>query len=169
MNDDIYVATVVGVHGLKGGIKVKVEDENPNRFAKGRRLYIGQDKKPVTVKSYQSKGLNGILLTEEIEHIDQAEPYIGSTITVPESELPPLEDGIHYVKDLIGLIIRDQEGKEYGQLKEVLSYAVNDVYVIQDEKGKEFLVPVIKEIIKDISPDIGYITIEPLEGLFDED
>lgn len=169
MSDDIFVASVVGVHGLKGGLKVKVEDDNPNRFTKGRILYIGQNKIAITVKSYQSKGLHGILLTDETDSIDKAEPFVGKEITVPESELPPLNDGSYYVKDLIDLAIVDGEGKLLGQLKEVLSYAANDVYVVANSQGKEFLVPVIDEVIKDINLEERKIIIEPMEGLFDED
>lgn len=168
MNNNIFIAEIVGTHALKGGLKVRVEDENPKRFLKGRILYLGEEESPVTVKSYQSKGNYGILYLEEITSIHQAEDYIGDILSVPEEELPILEEGSYYIKDLISLDVIDMEGNQLGKMKDVLSYASNDVFVLEDQKGKEYLIPSIKEIVQDINLEEAYIRIKVMDGLFDE-
>lgn len=169
MNEDIFVAKIIGTHGLRGAFKVKVEDENGQRFSQGRRLYLGSEKLPVTVKSYRSQGLVGILQLEEISDINVAEPYLHQEISVPEEELPVPEPGMYYVKDLLGLTVIDEEGHRLGRLKEVLSYASNDVYVLADPSGREYLIPAIKEVIKEVRLDEESMIIRPMEGMFDED
>lgn len=168
MNNSIYVAKIVAVHGLRGAIKVQVEDENPKRFIKGRKLYLGKYDFPVHVESYSSKGLYGILKLEEINSIEEAEKYISSELKTTEEELPKPEEGKYYIKDLIDCRCIDLEENELGILKDVLSYPANDVYVVETPDNKTVYVPAVPAVIKKVDISARKITIDPMKGLFDE-
>lgn len=167
--NDIFVAEIVGVHGLKGALKVNVADENPKRFSKGRTVYLESDRSPLVVMNYQSKGLHGILSLQEITTIDQAESLVGKKLVVPENELLELEEGQYYIKDLIGLDVFDLNQNNLGTITDVLTYAVHDVYVIKTLNDKQAMVPAVKEIVHEISIEDGCVILNPIKGLFDED
>ena len=57
------------------------------------------------------------------------------------------------------------DGKEYGELKEVLQTGANDVYVVETIEGKEMLLPVIEECILDIDVDNKVVTAHIMPGL----
>lgn len=162
----IHVATVVASHGLRGEIKVRVEDENPKRFSAGRRLFLGESEREFHVVSYRGNGLFGILKLQEIADRDAADALRGKTLTVSEEELPEPEDGKFYVKDLIGSEVYDAEGNLRGVLEDVLSYASNDVYVVRGDSG-ETLVPALKSVVRSVDVKAKRINLYPLKGLFD--
>mgnify|MGYP003297937042 CR=1 FL=1 len=57
------------------------------------------------------------------------------------------------------------EGRELGELKEILTTGANDVYVVKTTAGKEILIPSIKECILDVNVDEKIVTVHMLEGL----
>ena len=165
----VFVARILAPHGLKGGMKVRVEDENPSRFTKGRRLYIDDTQKQVTVKSYRSKGLQGILQVEEISDIQEVEALVPVDLTVEESELPSLDDNTFYIKDLMQCQVFDAEHTLRGEVTDVLSYASNDVYVVKAPSGKEYYIPAVHAVIEKVSLGERKIILRSMKGLFDED
>ena len=164
----VTVAEVVASHGLKGAVKVRVADENPGRFSKDRILFLEGTNRMYRVESYRSQGLFGILKLLEIDSIEQAEALRGKFFVAEENQLPKLEEGRYYVKDLIGMCVQDLSGKKLGVLKDVLSYAANDVYVVQTDAG-EVLVPALRSIVHHIDVARGCMQLDPMRGLFDED
>ena len=53
-----------------------------------------------------------------------------------------------------------------GDLKDVMWLPSNDAYVIQN-KDKEYLIPIIPELIKKIDHKFQRIIITPMDGLLD--
>jgi 16S rRNA processing protein RimM len=61
-----------------------------------------------------------------------------------------------------------QEGRELGELVEVLQPGANDVYVVKPAKGKEILLPAIPDCIKQVDIENKRIVVHLLEGLIEE-
>ena len=53
-----------------------------------------------------------------------------------------------------------------GQLKDVMWLPTNDAYVINNG-SKEYLIPIIPEIIKHFDHELQLIVIVPMDGLLD--
>ncbi len=93
---------------------------------------------------------------------DEAESLTGSELFVSRDEFPETEEGEFYVCDMIGLEVKDSQGKRLGVLVDVMATASNDIYVVDGDKG-EVLLPVIPGVIKQIDLDGGKITVDPPE------
>ena len=92
-----------------------------------------------------------------------AENIIGKKIFAVVDEL----DSIHFLSsDLIGYRVFTDEGEPVGKLGEILWLPANDAYVINDG-DREFLIPIIPEIVKDIDYSQKAVVINPMEGLLD--
>ena len=76
-----------------------------------------------------------------------------------------LEEGAHFIVDLIGLEVYTEEGKLLGKLKEVLQPGANDVYIVENENKEQILLPVIPDVIKNIDLQSKRIVVHLLEGL----
>ena len=60
-----------------------------------------------------------------------------------------------------------EEGDLLGTIKEILSSGAQDIYVVNKSGGGEFLMPAVKEIIKEISIESGRMRVDLPEGLLD--
>ena len=81
-----------------------------------------------------------------------------------------LPEDLVFIQDIIGLSVYDQRlERVMGTLKDVLTNPANDVYVIQDG-DKQYLVPAVREFLKDVDLEKGLITICTIPGMYgDED
>lgn len=167
MNDLISVGTVIRTRGLKGEVRVKTADGRKDRFSEGMLLYTDSGEK-LHISKVRCDGLFSYLFFDEISSIEEAEALVRKQLYVLEEDLPDPEPGFYYVKDLIGLRVTDEKNHILGTVKDVLSYASNDIYVVATENRKEILIPAVHDVILDISLDEGYIRIQAMKGLLDE-
>ena len=164
----IHIGKIVKVHGLKGQVIVKAYSGNADNFDPGSEVYVigGGFEKILTICTVQKVKNNFRIGWDEVKDRIAAEELIGMEICIPEGSLKKLSENNYYVFDLIGCRIIDEQGNEYGTVDEVINNPANDLLQIIKNK-KEYLVPMIKEIVKKIDLENKQIIIEPMDGLFD--
>ena len=179
-----HVGAVAGAHALKGEMRVFPTTDDPERFTEGLVLYArkanakaserkkdggGADAlRTLTVESARVHGKFVLVKCKEVGSVDEAEALKGTELYVSREDAIPLEEGEYFVVDLIGLSMRDEEGKELGTLKDVISAPANDVYVMEHkETGKEILLPAIKQCILNVDMEQRVMTVHLLDGLLD--
>ncbi|MDP2806704.1 MAG: ribosome maturation factor RimM [bacterium] len=162
----IYVATVVRPHGLLGTLKVKVESDNPLRFAPQSRLLLVQGERitPVEVESFSDQNRFGLLKLKEVISVEQAEALKHAELAVMDDELKLLPPGEYYTFQIIGLKVISEQGQELGQIIQVEEYPAGDIYLVQSGTGK-FYVPAKGPVILKIDLEQGRMVIRDLEGL----
>lgn len=161
---------IVNTHGIRGELKVLRISDFDNRFKKGNTLYIdepGQELLEVTVTAHRvHKGFDLIQL-KGFDNINQVEKFKGSLVKIPKTMQEQLPDNEFYYHEIIGCAVLLPDGSEIGKVKEILSPGANDVWVIGQPKGKDILIPYIKEVVKNVDLSAKRIEIEPMEGLLD--
>ena len=106
------------------------------------------------------------LMLERITDLNLAEELIGKNVFVDESELPPPEENEFYYRDIIGCEVFLTDGTLLGVIEDILATGANDVFVVRGE-GKEVLVPVIEDVVKEIDAASKRVVIEAIPGLLD--
>ena len=56
-------------------------------------------------------------------------------------------------------------GEKLGILDDIFNSGSSDIYVVKNELGKQYLLPYIDEVIKDIDLENGKIIVHIIEGL----
>ena len=117
-------------------------------------VYVGEDHRPYVIERIRYK--NDLLLLKFFTINDRT---LVSTLTnelvyVAVDQLPRLPDDEYYLHQLIGLAVYQEDGVYLGNLTEILETGANDVYLIEDDEGKEILIPATEEMILDI--DLGH-------------
>ena len=163
----IGIGRVLCSHGLDGKVKIEVEDPRQGRFYPGQILHT-KDGQLLKVETYSDKGYFGYLKFAQVNLREQADQLKGQVLLLDEKDLPSLEPGTFYIKDLTGSSIEDAKGHVYGVLDRVLSNAANDIFVVACAGGREVLIPAVKAIVLSVEPENHRIIIDPIEGLFDE-
>lgn len=167
MKDIFNIGQIVNTHGVRGEVKVIPLTDDVNRFKKLKKVLIDDVERNVLGCKFQKDRV--ILKIEGIDSMDEAERYKQKYICVERSEAIKLPKDTYFIKDLVGCQVLDTEGKVLGNIDEVIKTGSNDVYWIKGEKGKELLIPVLKEIVLEIDIDNKKITIKPVREWQDED
>lgn len=131
-------------------------------FKPGRPVVIGG--REHTVESAYDAGKAVRLKLSGIETRDEAAALRGAHLEVPAGSLPALPKGEYYHFQVIGLTVRDSEGRNLGRVAEVLSTLSNDVYVIRGPAG-ELLIPALDDIVLGVDVAAGVMTVELVPGL----
>ncbi|WP_421621592.1 ribosome maturation factor RimM [Alkalilimnicola ehrlichii] len=143
-DDIVPMGEVVGLHGVRGWVKVYSHTEPREAILDYPHWYLRRDDGdwvPVerTAGRRQGKGLVAAL--RDVEDRDRARAYIGLQIGVPRRDLPELPEGQYYWVDLEGLAAYTTGGEPLGRVSHLFATGANDVLVLQGDR--ERLVPFV--------------------------
>lgn len=97
---------------------------------------------------------------------EDARQYRNYILSVKSKSLPPLEEGVYYHEQIIGTSVYTTQGELIGIVDSILETGSNDVYVVKLDE-REYLIPAIKDVIKEIDLKNRRILIDVIEGLLD--
>ncbi len=161
------VGRVLAAWGIRGDLKVETRSDNPHRFDKGARLFLNREPCTITRSRRRASGGGIILALDTVTTRNHAETLNGALLEIPEADLMPLAVGEFFVDQIIGLHARTTDGRDLGEVTDVLRTGSNDVYVVQREDGREYLIPALKDVVPDISLERHELLVEPIPGLLD--
>jgi 16S rRNA processing protein RimM len=165
------VGHIVGVHGLRGEVKVDLYTDFPERFAPGEQLMLGADLVEVEIAAVRPHKEFLLIRFEGIDDRNAADQFRGLWLFIDENNAAELEEGAYWIHDLIGLRVVGEDAVELGELVDVLITGANDVYVVRLAAGvqrqQDLLLPAIPEVIKAVDLDKGVMTVRLLDGLLE--
>ena len=165
----LEVGKIINTHGLRGDVKIVTWTDYPEDFEEIEKVYIkrktGDEVLNIANVKYQKNNI--IVKFKEIADINEAEKYKNLVVYADREDLPELEEGAHYIADLIGLTVVDEKGEVIGELVDVFNTGANDIYDVKRSGKKNLLLPVIDEVVKDIDLESKKITVHVMEGLDD--
>lgn len=136
----------------------------------GEEIYVqdGKEFLPHRVLSSSEQQKNHLVTLSNITNRTEAEAFRGKLLFLPEEMLPKLPQGEYYSYQILGLLVRTEEGKVLGKIVKVFSTGANDIYEVQvqDVADKStVLIPAIHDVIVAIDLEKGEMVIRTLEGL----
>lgn len=167
MKQFLETGKITGTHGLKGEVRVQPWADSPEFLAEFNELYLDRGAKKIEITSSRVHKNMLIMKIKGIDSIEQADRLKNKVIYMNRDDVE-LEEGAYFIQDLIGLdVIDDDTGERIGRLVDVSETGANDVYHVKTDDGREYLIPVIPDVVRDISPEDGYVKIFRMKGLFD--
>jgi 16S rRNA processing protein RimM len=175
----VLIGRIVGAHGVRGEVRVKPCTDSPDRFRGVARVFLGpadadvdagvsaggNGYRPVDLESARSHGPLALVRIAGVADIDAALVLKGMGLYLPVSELPRLPEGEFYSFELAGLKCESTTGKRLGVVVEVLEMPANDVLLVRPEKGPDFLVPAVSDIVRHVDLADGRLIIDDRPGL----
>ncbi|MCC6299705.1 MAG: 16S rRNA processing protein RimM [Anaerolineales bacterium] len=152
-------------HGLHGEIVMDLHTDFPERMKSGRKLFVGNDHKPVTLTSVRPHQAGLLVKFKNIETPEDAGMFRNQWVFVKKADAPPLPEGKIYQHELIGFKVVDEDDNPLGELVEILETGANDVYIVRDDSGKEILLPAIPSVILDVEVGSRTLRVHLLDGL----
>lgn len=167
MTKYLEIGQIVNTFGIKGMVKIKPFTDDINRFDKLKKVYIKNKdgKKEYQIQEVKYHKNMVLMKLEGIDTVEQADLLRQSYLLVNRDDEEPLEEGVYYIVDLIGLEVYTDEGVLLGNVDDIFNTGSNDIYVVKDGKGKQILLPGIPDVIKDVDLEEGKITVHLIPGL----
>ena len=157
----VAVGRVIGAWGVRG--ELKIEPLAPeSALDTGHTVSIAG--RHYTIERSDRSGRFVRLKIRGVDAREEAQLLRGAYLQAPEDDLKPLPEGEYYRFQLVGLVAHSVDGRELGQVVEVLSTPENDVYVVKGPDG-EVLIPAVDDVVQDIDLTKGTISIEIIPGL----
>lgn len=170
LTDLFQVGVIASTHGIKGEVKVFPTTDDPERYSYLKDVILDTGKEKIEMKISGVKYFKQYVIVKfkGINDINDIEKYKGSTLWVTRENAVPLAENEYFIADLIGMCVVTDDGKKFGELKDVMKTGANDVYVVETyEDKKEVLLPVIDECVLDVDLEKEVITVHIMEGLLD--
>ena len=108
-----------------------------------------------------------ILKLEGISDRDRAEALRGRELYVTEEDLPELPQGQYYVRDIIGMAVREENGTFLGEVTDVIQNTAQDIFEVKKQGGKKVLIPKVDEFVLNIDIEKKEILVRLIDGLMD--
>ena len=163
MDSLLEVGQIVNSYGIKGFFKVVPFVDTIEQFKDFKKLYM-QNKEELEVEEIKFSKNLVLVKVKGIDTIEQALKLKNLYLYVKREDIK-LEEGAHFIVDLIGLEVYTDDGNLLGILKEVLQPGANDVYIVEDEEKKQILLPVIPDVVKNIDIPNKKIVVHLIDGL----
>lgn len=165
------IGKIVAPFGLRGQMKVTSLTDIPDRFAHLEEVYLGSEYKSYTIKEVRPyKGKMVLLKVAGIANATAAEALRNQDVFIPAEQLAQLPPDFYYQHDILGLSVEKVVGGQVvGTIVDIMPTGGNDVYVIKASGGKQYLIPAVKSIIKQVDLIRRVMYIEPIGGMLDDD
>jgi 16S rRNA processing protein RimM len=152
-------------HGLRGEILMEIITDFPERIQPGVTVYIGQNNRPLRIRSRRSHGQGLLLAFDDFQTPEAVGELRNELVFVPTHDRPALAEGEYYYHQLLGLRVISDDGQDLGHLVEVMDTPANDIYVVRSDSGQERLLPAIQSVIQEIDLQKGEMHVHLLAGL----
>ncbi len=169
MKKYLEIAKVVGVHGIRGSMKLQPWCDTADFLCGFKTLYSKDGSKSYNVVSaYKHKNVV-IVSISGINTVEEAEKMRNRILYIDRDDVE-MEDGVYFIQDLIGIDVIDiKTQKNYGKLTDVLETGANNVYQITSNNGKNYLIPAIKDVVIEIDIKNRKMLICPIKGIFEDE
>ena len=163
----ICLGVIVGVHGVRGHLKIKAYTDNPaalDRYGPvslddGRLLHL-------KVKSVSPKG-PVIAVAQEVTDRNEAEVMRGLELFIKRDALPPTANDEVYHTDLVGLEARDNDGVAIGVIVGLHDFGAGEIIEVKPPSGPTMMLPFAPEYRDEVRLEEGFVTLLPPQGMME--
>ena len=156
MDKYLVIGEITKPQGVRGEVKLRPITCDPGRFDALTLAYLrrGEDYLPVRLTVNRRAQDAVYLSVEGVDDRDAAEKLRGELLYIDRAHAVELDEDTNFLCDLIGLRGVDDEGGDWGVLRDVLQPGGNDVYVFEGGRG-QVLVPALKSVVKKVDLEAG--------------
>jgi 16S rRNA processing protein RimM len=169
----ITLGRVIGAHGLRGELRVRLLDETDNNLRAMSSVWLAReegDPKAVEARVRAvGSGRRGEarLALQGVDGREAAEALRGRLVQALVGQLGPLPAGEYYQYQLIGCRVEDGEGRVLGVVSGIWETGAPALLVVVDEAQREHLIPTASAILREVDVAARRITIDAPPGLIE--
>ena len=153
----IEAGEIVTTHGVRGEMKVLPWVDSPEMLRSVKRVRIaGTEYK---IESCRVQKTCNLLKLQGIDTMEAAQAMRGKTVELFREDL---DENLIFAAELTGMrVVCD--GKDIGEIAEVLDYPGNKVYVVKGEH--DYMIPAVKAFVISTDLDKNEMQVRLIEGM----
>jgi len=169
LRDLILIGHVIRPHGIAGLLRIVSYAQSLETFLQAGSVFMDrgnnefEERKVIDIRPH---GSSFLLRLSGLNSIEQAEIFKAAKIFIRKDSLIKKDEDEFFYYELRGLNVYSITGQYIGVVKEIFPTGSNDVYVVEGQ-GKEFLIPAIHQVIKEINIAQKRMVISPIKGLLE--
>ena len=159
---------IINTHGFRGTVKLESWCDSPYVLAELETLWFLQKNGEYTPCRVKHASVFRQFVLMDLEGIDSEEKAnaLRQTVVYAAREDIPVEEGDHFIVDMIGLDVRHSDtGEHLGTLVQINTNSAVDLYVVRTDTG-DYMVPAVPEFVTHIDTDDA-VYVRPIPGLLD--
>lgn len=166
MSEMIQIGSIRKPHGLKGELKVQVDERFLRAFLSVGVVFLEQSGQFLPYFIAEVKGEKGdIIRLEDVDTRQAAEALNGTPLFLKEEAVGTVET--HLYETWKGFEVLDGEGTVIGIIAKVVEYPQQWMAFVQTDAGKEIMIPLIDPFITKVNKEGKKLEMELPEGLLD--
>jgi len=163
----LVIARILGPVGVNGDVRAQMLTDFPEHFSQLSEVNVGDNLRPYRIVSAKPEGTTVVLKLAGVDDAEAGRALRNHELHIPIDQAMRLPTDQYYWHQVVGLKVRTDEGRELGEVTDVLRTGSNDVYVV-GRGSNELLIPAIEDVILTIDPDRGLMIVHLIPGLVDE-
>ena len=155
-------------HGIDGRLVMKIDNVAADHPEENEPVFVEIDGIPVPFFIKQFRCLSddtALVQLDEVDSSQKASMLVDCRVFLHKDKVGQEEESFDY-KDLEGFRIRDEQHGGSGILIKVVDYSDNVIMVVE-WNGKEVLIPLHEDIVRNIDYENRIIDVSVPGGLFD--
>lgn len=165
---EVSIGRLARVHGIRGELLLvdcPLEADELERV--GSILWRGRDGTTLTLRLASQRPIHRGRLVSFTGYADRdrATALAGGELLADPSSLPDPGPDVAYTFQLVGMEVRNEDGRRLGVLEQIWNTGAHPIYVVQGEK--ELLVPAHPGVLKSVDREERVITVALPAGLED--
>lgn len=166
------VGKVVGMHGLRGIMKIKPSSNNPQLLLDIETVQVvlpnGTIEEANVDTIYLEKRMLFLKLKECVDRT-AAEKYLDASISTTRAQLRNLEENEWWVDDLIGLPVFTTDGVEVGTVSDIIGVnsELLEIKKKDNDEAEPILVPFVEALVPVVDIIARRVEVVALPGLLD--
>jgi len=168
--EDVVIARIVKARGIRGEVACVLETDFPSRFSSLEQVTVWMPdgaRLSLKVEDHWFHNQRVILKFEGYDTMTAAQGLAGGRLVIAEANVEPLAEGQFFERQVIGSEVVTSGGRTLGLVTRVMRTGGTDLLVLEDDDGRERLIPFADEICTDVDVAAKRITIDPPDGLLD--
>ena len=158
----IEAGEIVTTHGVRGEVKVLCWLDDPEMLCEFDRCRI--DGREVAMEQVRVQKTCNLVKLKGVDTMEAAQALRGKTLELFREDI---DDEVIFAAELIGMEVFS-EGTSIGQIRDVLDYPGNSVYVVKGEY--EYMIPAVNQFILSTDMDANRMEVKLIKGMrTDED
>ena len=153
----ILAGSILGLHGLKGYIKVKSFLENPKDLFNYDKYFINKISFSSLLLKFNKKSVF-ICELVGINSIEEAKKFVNKDIFICKSSLPKTDKDEIYLNDLISFNVELESGLYLGELVKFYDFGAGPIIGVKQDHTEKML-PFSDNFIINIDQDLRVITL----------
>jgi len=168
--DSFYLGKIVRKHSYKGEVVIKLDTDEPDLYQDLEVVFLELNGKllPFFIEeSLLQKGNQLRVRFEDFTTEADAERVLKKEVYLPLTMLPKLEGNKFYYHEIIDFDVIDENFGLVGKIKSVNDSTAQELLIVQNNKGKEILIPLIDAFLVKVDRDNKQFIVNTPKGLIE--